>query len=97
MLARAAKWVGLEKHVSAHWLRHFLATQALANGTDLLQVQKDLLGHPKLATTQRYLHAAQEDFRRCRGRPSTVTYSRSEGGHASGAAEHPRTREFDKE
>lgn len=58
LLARLAKKAGLEKHVSAHWLRHFLATQALANGAPLLQVQKDL-GHAALATTQRYLHAAE--------------------------------------
>lgn len=58
MLARAAKRAGLEKSVSAHWLRHYLATTALANGAPLLQVQKDL-GHAALATTQRYLHAAE--------------------------------------
>lgn len=58
MLAGIAKRAGIGKAVSAHWLRHYLATQALAAGAPLLQVQKDL-GHAALATTQRYLHAAQ--------------------------------------
>ena len=58
MLARLAKAAGIGKNVSAHWLRHFLATQALANGAPLLTVRRDL-GHAALATTQRYLHAAE--------------------------------------
>lgn len=57
-LGRIATKAGLGKKVSAHWLRHFLATQALAAGAPLLQVQQDL-GHAALATTQRYLHAAK--------------------------------------
>ncbi len=57
MLSRIAKNGGV-RHVSAHWLRHFLATQALAMGAPLLQVQQDL-GHASIATTQRYLHAAK--------------------------------------
>lgn len=58
MLARLARKAGIGKNVSAHWLRHYLATQALANGAPLLTVQRDL-GHAALATTQRYLHAAE--------------------------------------
>ena len=52
-IARAAQRAGIDKQVSAHRLRHYLA-----NGADLLQVQKDL-GHAALATIQRYLHAAK--------------------------------------
>ena len=58
LLSRLAKKAGVQKNVSAHWLRHYLATQALANGAPLLTVQRDL-GHAALATTQRYLHAAE--------------------------------------
>ncbi len=58
-ISRAAARAGItDRRVSAHWLRHFLATQALAAGAPLLQVQQDL-GHAALATTQRYLHAAK--------------------------------------
>ena len=52
MLARLAQKAGIGKNVSAHWLRHYMATQALAAGAPLLTVQRDL-GHAALATTQR--------------------------------------------
>lgn len=57
MLGRVATRAGV-RHVSPHCLRHALATHALAAGAPLLQVQHDL-GHASIATTQRYLHAAQ--------------------------------------
>ena len=57
MLDRIAKRAGVQ-HVSAHMLRHFLATQALAAGAPLLQVQQDL-GHASVRTTQRYLHMVE--------------------------------------
>ena len=56
LVARAARDAGLPG-VSPHWLRHFLATQALAAGADLRRVQEDL-GHASIATTQRYLARA---------------------------------------
>ena len=64
-IARAAQRAGIDKQVSAHWLRHCLATTALANGPDLPQVQKGL-GHAALATTQRYLPATSRARRRDR-------------------------------
>jgi integron integrase len=54
-LKLATRKAGLHKRVSAHTLRHSFATNLLANGASITQVQ-ELLGHKSVETTQVYLH-----------------------------------------
>jgi len=60
VVAKAARRAGIEKNVSAHWLRHAHASHSLDNGAPIHLVQATL-GHSSLTTTSRYVHAKPSD------------------------------------
>lgn len=59
LVARHIKSANIQKHITAHSLRHTFLTLALQSGADLATV-KALAGHASVATTSRYLHTSEE-------------------------------------
>lgn len=62
MVARRARAVGIEKHVTTHCLRHSCATHMLRRGASLKHIQT-LLGHDSIQTTQLYTQVELKDLR----------------------------------
>ena len=60
IVTQAADRAGIDKNVSAHWLRHANASHALDNGATIAVVQSSL-GHASLVTTSKYTHAKPSD------------------------------------
>jgi len=59
IVKKYARKAGLKKEVTAHTLRHTLATNLLLNGADVTLVQKQLR-HRDIKSTMIYLHITTE-------------------------------------
>jgi len=53
--------IKLDKHISAHTLRHCFATHALEDGVDPVFIQQ-MLGHKNIKTTTKYLHMTSKSL-----------------------------------
>ncbi len=71
-LRRLGKRVGLDDaKCSPHIFRHTFATQAVANGANMITL-KNIMGHASLQTTIRYTHQKAEDLKAQHSRFSPV-------------------------
>lgn len=62
-----ARTAGLSKRVTPHTFRHTCATHLLADGADVVHVQR-LLGHACIDTTQIYTRVAERDVKKTHGK-----------------------------
>ena len=58
VVKQVASWVGIQRPISLHMLRHSYATHLMEAGTDTRIIQ-DLLGHSSSKTTEVHTHVAQ--------------------------------------
>lgn len=61
IISRTAARAGLEKHVTAHTLRHTAATW-LRQATGDARLVAEYLGHADLSTVSRYAHVASDEL-----------------------------------
>ncbi len=61
-LSKACTKAGIKKKITCHCFRHSYGSHLLENGAGIKQVS-DLLGHEKLATTERYTKLSPEHLR----------------------------------
>jgi site-specific recombinase XerD len=59
----AAKRAGITNKITPNMLRHTFATHAILKGANLKSVQT-ILGHASIATTQKYLHAVENQLKK---------------------------------
>ena len=62
MLGKHVRRAGIRKHISAHTLRHTMATHRADKGMPLRSLQA-MLGHKSMETTYRYIHLARASLR----------------------------------
>ncbi len=107
IIGRAAKRAGIEKHVTAHTLRHTAATWLRQERGDTRLVA-EYLGHSDLSTVSRYAHVDRDELFDAAGRLEQLAAPRGEpsapaeldqpsatsdgSDHPSSDAERPRRR-----
>ncbi|MEM5785758.1 MAG: tyrosine-type recombinase/integrase [Syntrophobacteraceae bacterium] len=74
--------------VSCHELRHTMATQLLNAGVDLTVIQ-DLLGHSRVATTQRYCKVSNLKVQKDYYRAMDLVIEKTSPGQSAPAPENP--------
>jgi integrase len=77
IIGRAAKRAGLEKHVTAHTLRHTAATWLRQELGDTRLVA-EYLGHADLSTVARYAHVDREELFHAAGRLEKLAVARDQ-------------------
>jgi integrase len=79
LIRRAAARAGIEKHITAHTLRHTAATWLRQERGDTRLVA-EYLGHADLSTVARYAHVDRDELHDAAGRLEQLAFARAEAG-----------------